>query len=69
MESVYQLVRLFVWVPFEASVYELAVRDRKLEFFVRREWMPHLGGLISSLIFGSGIFFRAPWQWMLVFGA
>ena len=69
MESVYQLVSLFVWVPFEASVYELAVRDRKLEFFVRREWMLHLGGLISSLILALGFSLGAPWQWMFVFGA
>ncbi len=69
MESVYQLVSLFVWVPFEASVYELAVRDRKLEFFVKREWMLHLGGLISSLILAIGFALGAPWQWMFVFGA
>lgn len=69
MESVYQLVSLFVWVPFDAGVYELAVRNRKLEFFVRREWMLHLGGLISSLILALGFFLGAPWQWMFVFGA
>ena len=69
MESVYQLISLFVWVPFEASVYELAVRDRKLEFFVRREWMLHLGGLISSLVLAVGFVLGTPWQWMFVFGA
>ena len=69
MESLYQLVSLFVWVPFDANVYELAVRDRRLEFFVRREWMLHLGGLISSLVLAVGFALGAPWQWMFVFGA
>ncbi|MDZ7586827.1 MAG: hypothetical protein U0946_03655, partial [Patescibacteria group bacterium] len=69
MESIYQLVSLFIWVPFEASVYELAVRDRKLEFFVKREWMLHLGGLISSLVLALGFALGTPWQWMFVFGA
>lgn len=69
MESVYQLVSLFVWVPFDAGVYELAIRDRKLEFFVRREWMLHLGGLISSLILALGFALGAPWQWVFMFGA
>jgi len=69
MESLYQLVSLFVWVPFDTNVYELAVRDRRLEFFVRREWMLHLGGLISSLVLALGFALGAPWQWMFVFGA
>ena len=69
MESLYQLVSLFIWVPFDANVYELAVRDRRLEFFVRREWMLHLGGLISSLVLATGFILGTPWQWMFVFGA
>lgn len=69
MESFYQLVSLFVWVPFDANVYELAVRDRRLEFFVRREWMLHLGGLISSLILALGFVLGVPWQLVFMFGA
>lgn len=69
MESVYQLVSLFVWVPFDTNVYELAVRDHRLEFFVRREWMLHLGGLASSLILALGFALGTPWQWIFVFGA
>lgn len=69
MESVYQLVSLFIWVPFDANVYELAVRDHRLEFFVRREWMLHLGGLVSSLILALGFALGTPWQWMFLFGA
>lgn len=69
MESLYQLVSLFIWVPFDAHVYELAVRDRRLEFFVRREWMLHLGGLASSLILALGFALGTPWQWMFLFGA
>lgn len=66
MESLYQLVGLFIWIPFDARIYENAVRDRRMEFFVRRNWLLHIGGLVASIVLVA--IFSAGLSWQAIFG-
>jgi len=66
LESLYRLVANFVWVPFDAHVYETAVREQRMEFFIRRAWLINIGGLMATVLL-AGVF-AAGLSWNLVFG-
>lgn len=69
IESLYQLAGLFIWIPFDARVYETAIKKRRMEFFIRREWLLHSGGLIGCLVLAIVFSMGIPWYAVFVFGA
>lgn len=66
IESFYQLVGLFIWIPFDARVYETAIKKRRMEFFIRREWLLHGGGLVGCL--ALAVIFNIGISWQVIFG-
>lgn len=64
--TAYLLIAVLIWTPFDSAIYELASRQRKLEFFVRREIVVHtIGSLFFALMF---ILFGIQPNWFVVFG-
>ena len=54
----YQLVSIFVWIPFDQLSYQTAVQTKRLEYFLSREIAIHSGSFVAILIliFGLGLF-------------
>jgi mutator protein MutT len=46
----YQLVSIFVWIPFDRLSYYTAIQTKKLEFFLSRELALHAGGALGALL-------------------
>lgn len=69
IETLYQLAGLFIWIPFDARVYETAIKERRMEFFIRREWLLHSGGLIGCLALAAVFSVGIPWYVIFGFGA
>lgn len=69
LQSAYQLTACFVWVPFDAQIYEIALKEKEMEFFVRREWLLHIGGLISAMLLAGAFWAGLSWRVVFIFGA
>lgn len=69
MQSLYQLVGLFIWIPFDARIYENAIKEKRMEFFVRRQWLLHVGGLIASIVLAVALSTNISWPVVFGFGA
>ncbi len=58
VDLAYQLVSIFIWVPFDRLAYQTAVQTKKLEYFLSRELAIHFGSFVATmiLIFSLGLF-------------
>ena len=52
---------ILLWTPFDALVYKHALGKRKLEFFILREILIHLGALTSCLLVWQLLRLNATW--------
>ena len=70
IDLTYQLVSIFVWIPFDQLSYQTAVQTKKLEYFLSREIAIHFGSFVAILIliFGLGLF-GLNWSMAFVFSA
>ncbi|OGD62960.1 hypothetical protein A2160_04315 [Candidatus Beckwithbacteria bacterium RBG_13_42_9] len=64
--SIYLIVSVLVWTPFNTAIYEYACKNRRLEFFVAREII-----LNSAAALFCALLFLGFWQhfsWQVLFG-
>ena len=62
IDLVYQLVSIFIWIPLDQLSYQTAAQTRKLEFFLSRELVIHVGSLLAALIMILSLgFFGLNW--------
>lgn len=69
LETIYHLGAIFIWIPFNAKVYAAARAEKRLEFFIRREWLIHGGGFVASLALVLFFAFGTHWGWVFGLGA
>jgi hypothetical protein len=68
IDSLYDVISNLIVTPFKSAFYEEAIKMRKLEFMVEREFVIHFSGLFIclflSLVFSLGV----AWFWIFSLG-
>lgn len=68
IDSAYEVVGNLIMTPFDTAFYEEAIKMRKLEFMVEREFVIHLTGVIFCLVIGLMVVLKLPWFWIFALG-
>jgi hypothetical protein len=69
VDSAYTLTSGLVATPFSSVFYEEAVKMRKLEFMVEREFIIHLSGTLICLFLAFLMFLKVGWFFVFALGA
>jgi hypothetical protein len=68
VDSAYGIASDLVITPFDSAFFEEAIKMRKLEFMVEREFVIHLSGMMACLLVGLMFVLGVPWPWIFSLG-
>lgn len=66
VDSVYGMTSDLVITPFDSAFYEEAIKMRKLEFIVEREFVIHASGVMVCLVLAVLFLFEIGWFWIFL---